>query len=223
MTEEPPGGRTTPSTTTRRTTTTDDFPAYNTPPQIAQEFPVYDTPPQVAQEFPIFNTPPQIAQELPAYITPPQIAQEFPIFNTPPLIAEEFPFIDAPPQIAQEFPFVNTPPQIAQEFPYFNTALPTSTTPRYIEDTYYPAAVTPAPKSDEEFPNSSNFPAVVDRFPTKPSLCDRTLSLSEPVRISSPNFPSEYLDNESCNYFLQVTLNNICFVRINFISFVLRR
>jgi hypothetical protein len=117
----------------------------------------------------------------------------------------------------------NVPPQIAVEFPVFNPASPTSTTPSYIEDTYYPAVITPAPKSDDEFPDSSNFPGVVDRHPTKPSFCDRTLTLSEPVRISSPNFPNKYLDNESCNYFLQVTQNNICFVKINFLSFVLRR
>ena len=157
------------------------------------------------------TTPPQTT---PSTSTP-QIAVEFPVYGAPvvpasnkPQIAVEFP------EFAPQSPQTSNKPQIAVEFPEFAT--PATSTNRYIDDTYFP--VTPAaPKSGAEFP-------VADRFPTKPTFCSRSFVLSsDPVRISSPNFPSQYLDNEFCEYELEVSRPNSCFVKINFLSFLLKR
>ena len=200
------GGRTTPPQTTPSTST----------PQIAVEFPVYGAPvapasnkPQIAVEFPEF------APQSPQTSNKPQIAVEFPEFapqtlpsSDKPQIAVEFP------EFSPQSPQTSNKPQIAVEFPEFAT--PATSTNRYIDDTYFP--VTPAaPKSGAEFP-------VAERFPTKPTFCSRSFVLSsDPVRISSPNFPSQYLDNEFCEYELEVSRPNSCFVKINFLSFLLKR
>jgi len=155
---------------------------------------------------------PEFAPQSPQTTNKPQIAVEFPEFapqtlpsSDKPQIAVEFP------EFAPESPQNTNKPQIAVEFPEFAT--PATSTIPYIEDTYFP--VTPAAqKSVSEF----------DRFPTKPTFCSRSFVLSsEPIRISSPNFPNQYLDDEFCEYELEISRPNSCFVKINFLSFVLKR
>jgi hypothetical protein len=104
------------------------------------------------------------------------------------------------PIIAQEFPV--SKPEVAQEFPVSK--------PEVAQE--FPVS---KPEVAQEFP--------VQRNPSRPPICSQTFNLSRPSRITSPNFPGRYLDNEFCQFRFETSRNDICFVKLDFITFVLRR
>ena len=69
-----------------------------------------------------------------------------------------------------------------------------------------------------EFTSSNPF---IPSLPTsRPTFCSRSYIMDNfGIRIESPSFPKEYLNNEDCSYFIQLTHSDICFLQVDFTKF----
>ena len=69
-----------------------------------------------------------------------------------------------------------------------------------------------------DFTSSNPF---IPSFPTsRPRFCSRSYIMDNfGIRIESPAFPKEYLDNEDCSYFIRLTHSDICFLQVDFTKF----
>ena len=55
--------------------------------------------------------------------------------------------------------------------------------------------------------------------PSRPKYCSRSYFLSHPIRLTSPNYPKEYLNDDNCLYFLHFDRSDICYISITFNRF----
>ena len=77
----------------------------------------------------------------------------------------------------------------------------------------------PTTTTSEYLPSYGNPFLPKPNRPSRPKYCSRTYFLSHPIRLTSPNYPKEYLNDENCSYFLHFDRSDICYISMTFNRF----
>ncbi|XP_059084293.1 uncharacterized protein LOC131881452 isoform X2 [Tigriopus californicus] len=134
-------------------------------------------------------------------------------------------------------PFFTTFPTLPPSFGTTQNPFFTSSRPSF-SSTEHPYFTTPKPNPNPGYfpPIPSYRPPVVQITPTfppggarptfatgKPTFCSRTFVVNNPIRITSPHYPRRYLNEETCEYRVQFTRSDICFLKVNYLNFSLEK
>lgn len=162
--------------------------------------------PDFSTSRPIFSTSISTPTSRPPFVTPTTTENVF--FTT-------FPTSRPPLETTQNPFFTSSKPSFSStDDPYFTTP-ESNPNPGYFPPipTYRPPLIQITP----------TYPPGQQRPTGKPTFCSRTFLVDSPIRITSPHYPRRYLDDETCEYRVQFSRSDICFLRVTYVSFSLEK